>query len=57
MTVIIMDIVLMDHADVNQDTVVLIALLDHAQMTVQEEEVATNLFANAMKVIWDLIAL
>jgi len=42
-------------ADVNQDTVVLIALQDHAQMTVLVVEVATNLFANVMKVTWDSI--
>jgi hypothetical protein len=52
----IMVIVLMDHADVNQDTVELIALQDHVQMTVQEEEVAANMFVNVMKDTWDLIA-
>jgi len=52
MIVTIMVIVLMDHVDVNQDTVELIALQDHAQMIVQEEEVAVNLFVNVMKDTW-----
>lgn len=51
-----MVIVLMDHVDVNQDTVELIALQDHAQMIVQEEEVAVNLFVNVMKDTWALTA-
>jgi hypothetical protein len=55
MIVIIMDIVLMDHVDVNQDIVVLIVHQDHAQMIVQEEEVAQTLFVNVMKDIWDSI--
>jgi len=57
MIVIITDIVLMEHADVNQDTVELIVQQDHVQMIVQEEEVATNSFVNVMKVIWVLIVL
>jgi len=42
-------------ADVNQDTVVLIALQDHAPMTVLVVEVAINLFVNVMKDTWDSI--
>jgi len=57
MIVIITDIVLMDHADVNQDTVVLTVQQDHVQMIVLVEEVATNLFVNVMKDTWDLIVL
>jgi len=57
MIVIITDIVLMDHADVNQDTVVLTVQQDHVQMIVLVEEVATNLFVNVMKDTGDLIVL
>jgi len=56
MIVIIMDIVLMEHADANQDTVVLIVLQDLVQMIAQVVEVAINLFVSAMKVTWDSIA-
>jgi hypothetical protein len=48
--------VLMDPADVNQDTVVWTALVGLAPMIAQAEETVTNMCVSVMKASWDSTA-